>query len=420
MARTLGAKNKSKISLHKNPNGSYVLNVKMEKQIEDAPVCRNSNRGWVNYGTDNRFLCKLNDGYHNTTTHKACVDYLATAILGDGVDYAASGIGEDTQPSYQSDWDTLIYNLALDYSLYGGYALQIVKNKDGKTYSFFHQPFENVRCSPYDEDGVIPSYWISEDWTATGKYPPVELPAFGFQEDEEIKSGKAYLFVYMDYTPGCTYYTLPRYFSAMKSIMAEMELSRFDLRSVTNNFAASGILTLQQCDNEEERQAIIDNIQALFTGSDNANSLIITFSQNKDDQPATFTKIDKDAGNNVNLFQQLDERVVRKILTAHRISKCLLGSELDGASLGGDGNELAVQYNLYNINVASKARKAIVKNINNALRMNGIDTQIVLKPLKYNIMTTTDTTSNVSNAEVENTDEQSEKATSANNNNTDI
>ena len=193
---------------------------------------------------------------------------------------------------------------------------------------------------------------------------------------------------------------------------------RFDLKSVLNNFSASGILTLNRIDDDAERQAIIDNIQALFVGSDNANSLIINFKQNDEENPATFVKIDKDAGNNVNLFAQLDERVEKKILRAHRVPKILLGGEIDGASLGGDGNELAVQYNLYNLNVAQKARKAVVRAINNALKLNGIDTQIVLKPLKFNIMETASATTTTTNVQEGNAEEQSEKATSENNNNT--
>lgn len=420
MPRPKGSKNKPKVELSKTKGGSYVLNVKMEKQIEDAPINRDSHRGWINFGSDNRYPNKLADLYHNSPTHHSACDFLATAILGEGVDFVESGMGEDTMPNYQYDFDTLIYNLALDYAIYGGYALQVIKNNDDKTYSFYHQPYETVRCSPLDEDNVITSYWVSDDWTAVSKFPPIELPAFGFQEDEEIKKGQAYLFVYNDYTPLVPYYSLPRYNSAIKAVQTEIELLRFDLRAVLNNFAASGILTLNRIDDEEERKAIIDNIQALFVGGDAANSIMVNFKNNDEENPATFVKIDKDAGNNVNLFEQLNERVEKKILRAHRVPKILLGGELDGASLGGDGNELAVQYNLYNLNVAQKARKAVVKTINNTLKMNGINTQIVLKPLKFNIMETDSATSTTTDTNRENTDEQSEKATSNNNGQTDI
>lgn len=73
---------------------------------------------------------------------------------------------EELMPNYNETWDDLIYNLALDYVIYGSYAIQIIKNKDDKTYSFYHQPIGDVRCSPKNEDGDIETYWISSDWSA--------------------------------------------------------------------------------------------------------------------------------------------------------------------------------------------------------------------------------------------------------------
>lgn len=420
MGRPKGSKNKPKIELHKGNGGSYVLTVNLEKQIEEQPINRDSHRGWVNWGTRNDYGVKLSNLYYNSPTHKACCDFAATAVLGDGVDYVETGINTiDNAPNYQYSWDELIYNIALDKVIYGGYALQIIKNNDNETYSFYHQPMSNVRASQKDEDGVITSYWISEDWTAISKYPPIEIPAFGFQDDEEINKGQAYLFVNWDYTPDIEYYGCPMYTAAIKAIQTEAELLRFDLRSVLNNFAASGILTLNRIDDEDEKKAIIDNIQALFTGSDNANSIIINFKNNDEETPATFTKIDKDAGNNVNLFEQLNERVIAKIIASHRISnKALIGYEADSAMLGGEGNVLNVAFNLYNKTVITRLRNTIVRTINNALKLNGIETEIVLKPLTFNIESSIATQSTDSDVNKESSDEQSEKATSENKNNT--
>ena len=196
---------------------------------------------------------------------------------------------------------------------------------------------------------------------------------------------------------------MPAYVSALKPIQTEIELQRYDLRSVTNNFAASGVLTLNRVDDEKDREMLIQNIQAMFTGADNANSLIINFKSNDDEQPATFTKIDKDAGNSVNLFDQANDRVVSKIVAAHRIAnKALIGYEADSAMLGGEGNVLNVSYNLYNKTVANKMRKDIISTINKALLMNGVETEIVLKPLQFNITETEDTSTEKSAAAVDN------------------
>ena len=329
MGRPKGSKNKPKIELTKRKDGSAVITIKMEKQVEGMPINRNSNQGFIKWGIRNDYPQRLSDLYYNSVTHKSCVDFAVTAILGDGIDYEAM-MSNDSElvPNYQYSWDELIERISLDYVLYGTFALQIIKNRDDKTYSFFHQPMGDVRFSPRNEDGVIESYWVSSDWTQTSLYPPVELKSFAFQEEEEIKGGQAYLYVYDGYSPDIAMYPVPNYVSALKPIQTEIELERYDLRSVTNNFSASGILTLNRVDDEQDRNMLIQNIQAMFTGADNANSLIINFKNNDEEEPATFVKIDKDSGNNVNLFEQSNERIIAKIIAAHKISnKALIGYE---------------------------------------------------------------------------------------------
>lgn len=416
MGRPKGSKNKPKIELTKRKDGSAVITIKMEKQVEGMPINRDSSMGWVKWGTRNDYPQRLSDLYYNSVTHKSCVDFAVTAILGDGVDYDAMQTNEsELVPNYQYSWDELIERISIDYVMFGSFAVQIIKNRDDKTYSFFHQPMGDVRFSPRNEDGVVESYWICTDWTQTGLYRPIELKSFSFQEVDEIKSGQAYLYVYDGYNPDIAMYPVPMYVSALKPIQTEIEIERYDLRSVTNNFSASGILTLNRVDDEQDRAMLIQNIQAMFTGADNANSLIINFKNNDEEQPATFVKIDKDAGNNVNLFEQSNDRVIAKIIAAHKISnKALIGYEADSAMLGGEGNILNIAYNLYNKTVANKMRRTIVSTLNKALAMNGVDTKIILKPLQFNISETVDTSVDRTVAD---TTEDTEKATSENKNN---
>lgn len=418
MGRPKGSLNKPKIQLTRSKNGSAVITVKLEKQVEGTPINRESGLGYVQWGSRNDYPQQLSTLYYNSVTHKSCVDFAVTAVKGDGVDYDKMKLnGSEIVPNYEYDWDELIERCAKDLVIFGTFAIQIIKNNDGKTYSFYHQPVSDVRFSPMDEDGVINSYWICRDWKYRGKYTPVELDAFGFQDtDEELQSGKAYLYVYRPYSPDVEYYPTPEYIAALKSIQTEIELERYDLRSVTNNFSASGLLTLNRIDDEDDRKMVIQNIQAMFTGADNANSLIINFKNNDDETPAQFVKIDKDAGNNVNLFEQSNDRIVAKIVAAHKISnKALIGYEADSAMLGGEGNVLSVAYNLYNKTVATQLRKKLIGTLNKCLAMNGIDTEIVLKPLSFNITSTVDTSDNSAKV-TDQTQNDTERATDENNN----
>lgn len=380
---------KNKITMNKSSDGSsYVINVALEKHPESTPYMRNSGRGWISYGRKNDYPQSLAELYYNSPTHSACVDFLKMSIVGDGIDYERMNINQtDVMPNYTESWDEFIQKIAFDYALYGGYAFKIIKNNDDRTYSFFHQPFDTVRSCEKDDEGNITSFFVSQDWKNTGKYPPVELKRFGFQDDSGLRLGETQLFVFFDYAPYTEgYYPIPSYISGIRSIQTETELTRYDLRSVINNFSASGILTLNQVDDDEEKKALVENIQNLFVGSENANSLIINFKNNDDETPCTFVKIDKDAGNSVDLFDRVNDRITAKIISAHRIpSKGLVGLDLEGASLGGDGNTLNVAYNLYNKLTANVKRANVIKTINSALRYNGVDVDLILKPMNFGI-----------------------------------
>ena len=384
----MAKRGRPKGSIKKEPIATYMLQTNFEKQMEGAPINKNSNRGWVNWGNRNDYPIKLSELYFNSIVHKSCVDFGVTAILGDGVDYQSMNMNEtEVMPNNLQTWDELIRCLALDYILYGSYAFQIIRNKDGRTFSYYHQPISSVRCSPRDEEGNITSYWLCQDWTATGKYPPIEIPRFGFQEEETINSGKPYLFVYESYTPDLDYYTTPKYVGGIKAIMTELELIRYDLRAVKNNFSANGFLVLPRVESDEERRELLNNIKNSFVGADNANSLVVTFSNGdeNDSNVAKFVKIDKDS-NNVNLFSESNNRNIDRIVTAHRIpSKALIGMPIDGATLGGGGNEVNVAWNLYNKTVATEYRNAILTTINKMFALNGVDTQLILKPLDFNL-----------------------------------
>lgn len=377
--RPVGSKNKV-------PTSTFMIQSNFEKQLEGAPITRNSNRGWVNWGVRNDYPQKLSELYFNSIVHKSCIDFGVTAIVGDGIDYEKMNLKQtEVVPNYQQTWDEFLRCIALDYLIYGTYAFQIIRNRDGKTFSYYHQPVSTVRCSERDEDGVITSYWICKDWTATGKYPPIELPRFGFQEDEEIKSGKPYLFVYETYTPDLEYYTTPKYVGGIKAIMTELDLIRYDLRAVKNNFSANGMLILPRMESEQEQNEMMLKLKNSFVGSDNANSIVVTFSNGdeNDTNVAKFVKIDKDS-NNVNLFSETNERNIDRIVTAHRIpSKALIGMPMDSTGFSNEGTLLETAFNLYNKTVATTNRNAIIQTINKMFAMNGVDTELILKPLTF-------------------------------------
>ena len=145
-------------SLNKRDNGSLFL-TKFEKQVCGSAITRPSSRGWINWGLRNDYPILLLDLYNQSPTHRACVNFAVQSIVGDGVDFDAMKLdGSATVPNYKDTWDDLIRDISLDYILYGSYAIEIIKNKDNKTFSYWHIPLDKVRWSEYDQDGQITSY----------------------------------------------------------------------------------------------------------------------------------------------------------------------------------------------------------------------------------------------------------------------
>ena len=357
-----------------------------EKQIEGSAITRKSGFNWVNWGLKNNYPNLLLDLFNQSPTHRSAVNFAVQSILGNGVDFEQMGLnGDEVVPNYAQNWDEVIKSLATDYILYGSYALQIIMNKDGKTFSFWHMPLDKVRWSEYDEDGQITTYWICNDWTATGQNPPFQIDAFDMRDDFKIDKGKPYLYVYRTYSPTMTYYTQPHYAAAIKAIQAEIEYCNFDLKNIVNGFTPSGVLTLPEVETDEERQAIIQNITRMFQGSENANSVMITFRNNIEDKGVEYTPFTNNNGH-VNLYADANQRVINRILEAHQIPNAsLIGMpDIGNSGFSSEADKLEVSYQLYNKLTGNYNRMAVIRTLNQMLKMNGIDTEIIMKPLSFN------------------------------------
>lgn len=379
--RPAGSTNKPKYN-----GGLEVL--KFEKQIANAPVTKfNAQYDIINYGVDNVYPYKLIDLYNTSVTHRACVDFSTNAIIGEGIDWEKMKVNSADMPTpnYSMSWNEFIKALAFDYSLYSAFSFQIIKNRDNKTYSFFPQPVETVRLEEMDEDGVINNAYICKDWSATGKYQPIKLPIFGFQEDEQIPMGQPYLVYHKQYNPVNAYYGLPTYSSALNAIQAEAAYQTWELKNVTNNFTPTGMLTLPSVESDDERRAIIKNVQSMFGGVENTNALMITFRTNIEDKPVEFTPFTAPS-TNVNLYEAANERTINRIMAGHKIpSKALIGYPADDTGFSNSGEYLESAYALYNVNVANNARREILDTVNTLFKLNGVELQIELKPLRYKV-----------------------------------
>lgn len=380
--RPLGS-TKEKIEAAKNRSGVFVT--KFEKQIQNTPITKDSSMGWRKWGIDNLYCNKLLNLYSSSPTHHSACQFAIASILGNGVDFEAMGLnGDEVVPNKTQVWDDVIRGLATDYILYGSYALQVLKNRDNKTYSFFNVGLDKVRWGEYDESGNIPYYYISADWSALGTNPPIRIDALDLSNDENLKMGVPYLYVYRAYTPTQQYYTQPTYAAAIQAIQSEIEFVQHDLKSATNNFVPSGMLVLNDAETQEERQAIMNNIQNMFIGSSNSNSLMVTFRNNIEENKPEFVPFTANNGN-VNIYADANNRTINRILCAHQIPNAsLIGMpDLNNSGFSSEAQKLEVSYQLYNKLTGNYNRMAVIRTLNQMFKLNGIQTEIIMRPLSF-------------------------------------
>jgi len=406
MARPVGSKNKPKYN-----GGLEVL--KFEKQIEGSPITKDSSMGWRKWGQNNDYCNLLLNLYAESPTHAAAINFGVQSILGAGVDYEASNFdGNEIRPNYYQNWEEVIRSISLDYMLFGSYAIECILNKDGKTLSYYHIPLDRVRWGEYDEDGQITEYYISADWSALGQNPPIRIDAFDMRPDTKIEKGKPYLYVYRPYNPLMTYYTQPHYASAIKAIQSEIEFINYDLKHIVNGFSAAGVLTLPQCENDDERRTIIKNIQSMFQGSNNSNSLAITFKTNIEQSPVEWTPF-SDKSSNINQYADANQRCINRILSAHQINDPqLIGlPNIGGSGFNSEGQMLETAYNVYNKVVGNYNRQCVIQTFNFMLALNGVDTELIMKPLKFTLedSSSTDTSKRNTNDNIDENDNTEDK-----------
>lgn len=386
-----------------------VFNVKFDRQLPNTPVVRDSAGGWIAWGRRNNYPTQLLGLMSQSPTLTACVHFAVTSVLGGGVDWDAMQVdGSQMRPNYRYSWEELIKRCAYDYFALGNFAIQVIKNRDGKTFSFYHEPFEHVRCAKRDSDGLITSYYLSDDWTAPSKYKPIQIDSLTMRSDNQwsIPAGKPYLFVPEIYSQLTDVYPTPVWSSAQKAVQAEAEFLSFDLRTASNIFAPAGALSLPPVDSDEEKQAILQKVQDMFSGADGAQQLLVTFRNDSEDEPVKFTPFTA-SNENVDLFSTSNDRNIDRILTTFSIpSRSLIGLPLGNVGFSSESAILETSYQLYETLAGNAARRQVVGVINDCFKANGIDVEIVMKPLLFGAEASNNDAADVQSEDEDNVEEQ--------------
>ena len=286
----------------------------------------------ISYGDKNIYPNYLYGLYENVSVLKSIIN---------GISGCFKNI-EIHKPEYQErindNGDTIedvVRQLIIDYCTYGGFALNIVRNRIGGIAGVYNLDFKNIRS-----DKKNTKFYYSEDWAnrSLGRVKSITYPAF--DPDDSKQASSIYYYKSEKYKT----YPSPIWGGSVKAAEVLSHISDFHLNSLYNGLSSDYIVNLNNGQpTPEAQEEIEDNWSEKFNGWQNGGRQILSF--NPDFQHRT--TIEAIPQNNfIDRYNALEKNSKQDIYCAFNISPAILGLPSEGT--GFNDNDINESWKLAN------------------------------------------------------------------------
>ena len=355
MAKTNNNIEKAKIQLSAlNP---YLQDNKVENVEKEI-----SGVDFIAWGTDNQYPGYLFSLYEDCATLQSIINGTVDFVCGN--DIACNlPIFEKTVNKNGETISDIIQRISTDYLIFGGFALQVIRNYLGEITELYWVDFTKIRSDRKNE-----VFFYSEDWCKSyGRVKYIVYPKFNPDD-----SNPTSIFYYKGNKTRGTYPT-PIYNAAITSCELEKKINQFHLSEINNNFLTSKIINFNSgVPDDDLKNEIERNLNEKFSGSENAGRILISFNNNKDSE-TTVADIPQDEFGE--RYDSLAKRSTSQIFTAFRATPNLFG--LPTETTGFNQQEFAEAFKLYNRTAVKPIQKVIVDTFD---KIFGVDGSITIEP----------------------------------------
>ena len=317
---------------------------------------------FVAWGTDNRYSDYLFSLYTECATLQSIINGTVDFVCGNDISCNLPRF-EKTVNKNGDTINDIIQRISTDYLIFGGFALQVIRNSIGEITELYWIDFTKIRSDK--KNGV---FFYSEDWCKSyGRVKYIIYPKF----NENDSNPTSILYYKGNKTRGT--YPVPLYNAAITSCELEKKINEFHLNEISNNFLTSKIINFNSgIPDDDLKNEIERNINEKFSGSENAGRLLISFNANKDSE-TTITDIPMD--DFADRYEALHKRSREQIFTAFRATPNLFG--LMTETTGFNEQEFAEAFKLYNRTAVKPIQKVIVDTFD---KIFGVDGSITIEP----------------------------------------
>ena len=328
-----------------------------------------SGKDLVEWGNRNSYPDYLLDLYNNVPTLRSIINGNIDFITGDDVSIRPL---TDNLPNGQMNnrGDNIreqIKDIAKDYEIYGGFALQIIRNLIGMVAEVYYIDMRFLRTN---KEGNV--FYYCEDWSKSGKKDVIVYPAFmpnlnwdTLDDEQRNRNASSILYVKNVHTQ---VYPAPLYAASIKACEIERLIDDFHINSLQNQFVSSAIINFNNGDpGDEMKKEIEDAINEKFAGAANGGRIMLSFNKNKESATDIVEFEVKDFGER---YKALSEHSRQQIFTAFRANPNLFGIPTEGNGFANE--QYAESFKLYNRTQIQPVQKLIADTYDKIYSTKGV------------------------------------------------
>lgn len=301
--------------------------------------------GLVEWGDGNAYPEYLTELYENVPTLQSIIDGTVDFIAGD--DVSILPLREGLAPATVNlRGDTIaeqLRDVATDLNLFGGFALQVIRGRDGRPAEIYHIDTGRLRTN---KDNTV--FWWCEDWGRRTMHRAVRYPVFmpsldwaSLDEEGRRLHASSVLFVK---TVRRRVYPVPKFASAVRAGEIERGIDDFHLNSLDNGFTSSQIVNFNNgVPDDQIKEQIEEEFTEKFSGHANAGRVLFSWNNSKDTATTIETPTVEDFGDR---YKALSERSRQQLFTAFRANPNLFGIPTEGNGFANE--QYAESFRLYN------------------------------------------------------------------------
>lgn len=332
------------------------INPYAESNIITSKETLYTGKEYVDWGDGNQYPEYLQALYDNVPTLQSIIEGCVDYAVGDGITIVP--LNDTLEPGVMNlKGETIeeqVNDLERDFFLFGGFALQVIRNAQGGIAEIHFVDMRFLRCNK--ECNV---FYYSENWSKGGRKNVVVYPAFmpnldWFALSDEERNRHASSILYVKRSRKKTY-PVPCYAAAVKACEIERCVDDFHLNAINNGFTGSYIINFNNGVPEDAiKEEIEDSFNEKFSGHENAGRIGFSWNPNKE-SATTVEKVEvEDFGEK---YKSLESNSRQKIFTAFRANPNLFGIPTE--SLGFSQEEYESAFRLFNRTMIRPAQKKI-------------------------------------------------------------